>query len=131
MSLQTKNSCQPKLKIRKNDLVQVIAGKDKGRTGKVLNINVAKLKVTVEGVNFVKKHMQASQDQPESGIIRKESPIHYSNIMLVDSKQKPTRIGIKVENKKGKIERIRIAKTTGETIKLEKAAAPKKEKKKD
>ena len=95
------------MKIKKGDKVQVIAGKDKGKEGKVLVVDVKNNKVIVEGVNKVKKHVKPSPMNPQSGIIEKEAPI----VMYVYA-GKPTRIGYKVENGV----KQRIAKTTGEVI---------------
>jgi len=101
------------LKIKKGDNVKVIAGKDKGKEGKVLF--VADGKVVVEGVNTVSKHSKASQANPQGGIITKEAPIDASNVMYIH-KGKPTRIGFTtVEGKKG-TKKVRVAKTTGDVI---------------
>src|SRR5882762_856666 len=85
------------LKIRRDDEVVVISGKDKGKTGKVLRVDPRKNKVFVEGLNIVKRHMRPSQQNPnaQAGVIEKEGPIHISNVMLIDPKDhKPTRVGI-------------------------------------
>jgi large subunit ribosomal protein L24 len=80
-------------RVRKNDSVVVIAGKDKGARGKVLKVLPAVDKVIVEGVHKVKRHTKPSQKQPQGGIIEKELPIHASKVMLLDSKaDKPTRV---------------------------------------
>lgn len=101
------------LKIKKGDTVRVIAGKDKGKEGKVLS--VADGKVVVEGVNTVTKHMKASQANPQGGIITKEAALDASNVMYVH-KGKTTRIGFTtVEDKKG-TKKVRVAKSTGEVI---------------
>lgn len=93
-------------RIKKDDLVQVIAGKDKGARGKVLEVIVDKNKVLVEGINLVKKHRRARRQGAESGIIEMESPIHMSNVMIVDPKtDKPSRIGAKI-SADGKKERV-------------------------
>lgn len=100
-------------KIKKNDSVKVITGKDKGKVGKV--IAVTEGKVLVEGVNLVSKHTKASQKYPKGGIIHQESPIDVSNVMYVHE-GKPTRIGFKtVDGKKGS-QKVRIAKSTGDVI---------------
>jgi large subunit ribosomal protein L24 len=100
-------------KIKKNDHVKVITGKDKGKDGKV--IEVAGGKVIVEGVNTVSKHSKASQKNPKGGIIHQDSPIDASNVMLLH-KGKPTRVGFKtIETKKGP-KKVRFAKTTGDVI---------------
>lgn len=82
--------------IKKNDMVMVTAGKDKGKTGKVLRINKKKDRVVVEKVNMVKKHVKASQ-KTKGGIMERESPIHYSNVMIYCEKcSKPVRVGKKL-----------------------------------
>ena len=98
-------------KIKKGDTVRVIAGKDKGKEGKVLS--VADGKVVVEGVNTVTKHTKASQANPQGGIVTKEAALDASNVMYVH-KGKTTRIGF-TTNKDGK--KVRVAKSTGEEIK--------------
>ena len=97
------------LKIKKGDTVRVIAGKDKGKEGKV--VKVTDKRVIIEGVNTVTKHAKPSQENPKGGIIKKEAPIDASNVMYL-YKGKPTRIGFKVENGK----KVRIAKKTGEVV---------------
>jgi large subunit ribosomal protein L24 len=83
--------------IKKNDTVKVIAGKDKGKSGKVLRLIPKKDRVIVEKVNMVKRHMKPSQQARQGGILEKESPIHISNLMLICSKcTDPTRVGYKV-----------------------------------
>lgn len=101
------------LKIKKGDTVRVIAGKDKGKEGKVLS--VADGKVVVEGVNTVTKHTKASQANPQGGIVTKEAALDASNVMYVH-KGKTTRIGFTtVEGKKGP-KKVRVAKSTGDVI---------------
>lgn len=101
------------MKIKKNDTVKVIAGKDKGKSGKVISVSDGK--VIVEGVNTVSKHSKASQKNPKGGIIHQDSPIDVSNVMYLH-KGKPTRIGFKtIETKKG-LKKVRFAKSTGEVI---------------
>ncbi len=109
-----------KLRIRKGDMVLVIAGKDNYRVKedktphKVLKVLVDEQRAIVEGVNMVSKSQKPSAKFPQGGIIKEEAPIHISNLMLVDPKTKePTRISIKREGKKV----IRIAKKSGEEIK--------------
>jgi large subunit ribosomal protein L24 len=85
------------LKIRTDDEVVVIAGKDKGKTGKVLRVEPKKDRVYVEGLNIVKRHQRPLPTAPqrEAGVIEREGPIHISNVMLVDPKdKKPTRVGV-------------------------------------
>jgi large subunit ribosomal protein L24 len=102
-----------KLKIKKDDIVSVIAGSNKGKTGKVLSVDIKNLRVVVEGINVVKKHVKPSQKNPQGGILSKESSVHYSNVLLLDSKGKPSRVGIK-RDKGGKS--VRFAKSTGEAL---------------
>ncbi|MBX2961805.1 MAG: 50S ribosomal protein L24 [Cyclobacteriaceae bacterium] len=106
---------RPKLHIRKGDMVKVIAGDDKGKTGKVLEVLVAKNRAFVEGVNMVTKHEKPSAGKPEGGIKKTEAALHLSNLMLIDpASGNPTRIGRKL-NEKGKLQRY--SKKTGEFIK--------------
>lgn len=103
-----------KLHIRKGDTVIVLAGKDKGKTGKVLQVLVEKERAIVEGVNMVKKSQKPSAKNPQGGIVEQEAPIHISNLSLIDPKSgKATRVSIKHEGKNV----IRIAKKSGEEIK--------------
>ena len=103
-----------KLHIKKNDTVIVLAGEDKGKTGKVLKVLVEKNRAIVEGVNIVSKSAKPSAQHPQGGIIKQEAPIHISNLSLIDPKSgKPTRIAIKREGKNV----VRIAKKSGEEIK--------------
>ena len=104
-----------KLHIKKNDTVVVLAGQDKGKTGKVLKVLVDENRALVEGVNMVSKSTKPSAKNPQGGIVKQEAPIHISNLSLVDPKRgKPTRVGIKVAED-GK--KVRIAKKSGEEIK--------------
>ena len=101
-----------KLHIKKNDTVVVLAGQDKGKTGKVLKVLVDENRALVEGVNMVSKSTKPSAKNPQGGIVKQEAPIHISNLSLVDPKSgKPTRVGIKVAED-GK--KVRIAKKSGE-----------------
>jgi len=100
-------------KIKKGDTVKVIAGKDKGKEGKVISVNDNK--VVVEGVNEITKHAKASQANPKGGILHQEAPIDMSNVMYVH-KGKTTRIGFKVEEGKNGSKKVRVAKSTGEVI---------------
>ena len=104
-----------KLHIKKNDTVIVIAGEDKGKTGKVLQVIAEKERAIVEGVNMVSKSTKPSAKNPQGGIIKVEAPIHISNLSLIDPKSgKATRIGMKI-GADGK--KVRIAKKSGEEIK--------------
>lgn len=115
---KTQKQKRPKLKIKRGDTVMVITGRyqDKGKVGKVLRVIPEKMQVIVEGVNIRKRHVRPSPRFPEGGIISQEMPIHYSNVMLVDSQGRPTRVGYKIVEENGKKKKIRIAKTTGEEI---------------
>lgn len=96
-------------KIKKDDLVKVIAGKDKDKTGKVLQVKDGK--VTVEGCNMVTKHTKASAGNPQGGIINQEAAMDISNVMLVVD-GKATRVGFEVKDGK----KVRVAKATGKVI---------------
>lgn len=113
--MERKFNKQPKLHIRKGDSVQVIAGDDKGKSGKVLEVFPAKNRAIVEGINIVTKHEKPSAGKPEGGLKKTEASIHISNLMLVDpASGKTTRVGRK-EDEKGKLQRY--SKKTGEFIK--------------
>ena len=101
----------PKMKIKKGDKVIVLSGDDKGKTGEVLKAMPKESKVVVQGVNLVKRHTKPSQATP-GGIISKEAAIHVSNVALVTSEGKPTRVGFKTENGR----KVRVARKTGEVI---------------
>ena len=98
-------------KIKKDDTVKVIAGKDKDKEGKVLSVDPKNNKVTVQGVNVVKKHEKPSVANQNGGIIEKEAPIDASNVMYVH-KGKATRVGFKMDGDK----KVRFAKSTGDVI---------------
>ena len=103
-----------KFHIKKDDQVIVLAGKDKGKSGKVLKVLTDKERVLVEGVNIVSKSTKPSAKNPQGGIVKQEAPIHISNLSLIDPKSgKATRIAIKREGKTV----TRIAKKSGEEIK--------------
>ena len=103
---------QKKLNIKKNDKVKIIAGDDRGQEGKVLKVLVDKIKVIVEGVNLVSKHTKPNAASPQGGIVKKEAPIHISNVMLIDKQNKPTRVGRKIVKDK----LVRYSKKSGEVI---------------
>ena len=106
---------QKKLHIKKGDMVKVLAGENRGDTGRVLEVDREKNRAIVEGLNLNKKHSKPTTANPQGGIVEKEGPIHISNLMLVDPKSgNPTRVGRKAE-KGGKL--VRISKRTGEVIK--------------
>jgi len=105
------------MKIHKNDMVMVIAGNARGKTGKVLKVYPDRERVIVEGVNIIKRHTRPRQKNPQGGIVQREAPIHVSNVMLVDPKtNQVTRVGTKVikDDTTGKKRRMRVAKATGE-----------------
>ncbi len=99
-------------KIKKGDRVVVLAGKDKGRQGAVLKVLPSDNRVVVEGLNMVQRHTRPTQLDPQGGIKNKEASLHLSNVAVVDSNGKPTRVGFRVEGDK----KVRFAKTTGEVI---------------
>jgi large subunit ribosomal protein L24 len=104
-----------KLHIKKGDLVYVNAGNNKGKTGKVLEVDVKNERAIVEGVNLVSRSTKPNAEHPQGGIIKKEAGIHISNLQLVDPvKGGPTKIGRRL-NDKGKL--VRYAKKSGEEIK--------------
>src|SRR5271154_4621368 len=94
-------NAQPiKLSLRKNDQVQVIAGREKGKIGKILKVNAKTSRVTIEKINMVKKHTKPSQQTPGGGIVEKELPLHYSNVLLMCAKcNRGVRHGIKLGDK--------------------------------
>ncbi|WP_223879969.1 50S ribosomal protein L24 [Paenibacillus spiritus] len=103
-----------KLHVKKDDVVMVISGKDKGKKGRVIAAYPRQNRVLVEGVNMVKKHQKPNQLNPQGGIIEKEAAIHVSNVMHLDPKSgQVTRIGYKVLDN-GK--KVRVAKRSGEII---------------
>ncbi|MDD2963441.1 MAG: 50S ribosomal protein L24 [Bacteroidales bacterium] len=104
-----------KLHIKKGDTVMVITGDHKGQQGKVLRIDTEKIRAIVEGVNLVSKHTKPNAKNPQGGIVKQEAPIHLSNLMVIDSTGKPTRIGRKLDPKTEKS--VRYSKKSGEVIK--------------
>jgi large subunit ribosomal protein L24 len=104
-----------KLKIRKGDLVKVIAGDSKGQQGKITEIVIEKNRAVIEGVNMISKHTKPNAANPNGGIIKQEAAIHISNLALVDPKTgETTRVGRK-KNDAGKL--VRVSKKSGEEIK--------------
>ena len=101
-----------KLKIKKGDTVHVITGSHKGTEGTVLSVSRETNKAIVEGVNLVKKHNKPNAQNPQGGITEKEAPIHVSNLSLLTSDGKTTRVGLRVEEGKT----VRYAKKTDEVI---------------
>lgn len=106
-----------RVKVQKDDLVRIIAGRDKGKTGKVLEVDRFSRKVTVEGVMIVKRHTRPNPSkQIKGGIADKPMPIDISNVMILTAGGVPTRVGYKVESMGGKIRRTRVARKGGETL---------------
>lgn len=104
-----------KLHIKKGDIVFVNAGDERGKTGKVLEVDKNNMRATVEGINMVSKHTKPNAQHPQGGIVKQEASIHISNLQVVDpTKGGPTKIGRKM-NDKGKL--VRYAKKSGEEIK--------------
>lgn len=106
---------QKKLHIKKGDNVMVISGDDKGSQGKVLEVDAGKYKAIVEGIALVSKHTRPDAKNPKGGIIKKESFVNISNLMVIDGSGKATRIARKKDEKTGKS--ARISKKSGEVIK--------------
>jgi large subunit ribosomal protein L24 len=100
--------------VKKGDIVVVMAGDDKGKTGEVMRVYPDKDKVLVQGVNMVYKHLRRSRENPQGGRIQKEMPINISNVLPVDPKtNQPTRVGFKVKEDGSK---QRVAKKSGESL---------------
>ncbi len=108
---------ETKTRIKKGDTVQVIAGRDKGKTGRVLEVDRSSNRVLVEGVMMSKKAIRPNPQRGiKGGIAERESKIHASNVMLLTADGKTTRVGVKMETVGGKTRRIRVARKTGETL---------------
>ena len=102
------------IKIRKGDIVEVIAGDDRGKTGRVLSIDESKQRLVVEKVNFVKRHTKARRQGQQGGILEKEAPIHLSNVMLYDPKAgRGARVGVRVLADRT---HERVSRASGETL---------------
>ena len=99
-------------KIKKGDNVVVLTGKDKGCTGKVMQVLPTENSVVVQGVNMVQRHTRPTQADPQGGIKHKEASLHLSNVAIADANGKATRVGFKVEGDK----KVRFAKSTGDVI---------------
>ena len=99
-------------KIKTGDIVVLLAGKDKGKQGRVLKVMPKDARLVVEGLNMVQRHTKASQSDPQGGIKSKEATLHVSNVAIADTAGKATRVGFRTEGDK----KVRFAKTTGETI---------------
>jgi large subunit ribosomal protein L24 len=101
------------IKIKRNDIVEVIAGKDKGKRGKVMRVIADRDRVLVERVMMIKKHLKPNpQRNIQGGIAEQESPIHISNVMLVDGEGNKTRVGTRIEGDK----KVRFSKASGNSI---------------
>ncbi len=113
--MAAKSSRPRPMKIRSGDHVEVISGKDRGKTGRILRVEPKRQRVYVEGLNMVKRHTRPQQvggaqsEQALGGVIEREGPIHVSNVMVLDGKGKRTRLGIERENG----QRYRVARTSG------------------
>jgi len=101
-----------KIKLKKNDTVKILAGKDRGKTGKILSIDAKNNRVYVQGLNMVKKAVRQKSQQEKGGIVEVEAPLNISNVAVLTKNGDVTRIGYKIENGK----KIRIAKKTGEEL---------------
>ena len=102
------------MRIRKNDIVRVISGNDKGKEGKILKVFPGSSRIIVEKVNLIKRHTRASKDVPQGGIIEKEAPVNVSNVMLIcPNTGKPTRIGKDILSDGS---RARVSKKSGEML---------------
>ena len=104
------------MKLRRDDQVVVISGKDKGKTGKIIRVDRSKDRVYVEGINIVKRHQRPNPGRPNAqvGVIEREGPVHVSNVALVDPKdRKPTRLGTRRTDEGG---RMRVTKRSGTEI---------------
>ena len=99
-------------KIKKGDRVVLLTGKDKGKSGDIVRVFPKEERVVVGGLNMVQRHTKPTQADPQGGIKHKEAPVHVSNVAIVDSKGKPTRVGFRMDGDK----KVRFAKTTGEAI---------------
>ena len=112
MKVQQTNRFKPKFHVKKNDMVEVIAGDDKGKKGKVIEVDYNKSRALVEGINIISKHTRPNSQYPNGGIIKKEAPVHISNLLLVNpANGLGARTGIKVTGAK----KERIFKATRRT----------------
>ena len=111
--MERKKNKQQKLNLRKGDIVKVIAGDSKGQQGRILEMMLDKRRALVEGVNLVSRASKPTSKNTQGGIIKKEAPIHISNLMLVDGKGNATRVGRRMEGD----ELVRYSKKSGEVVK--------------
>ncbi len=101
MKVQQTNRFRPKFRIKKNDQVQVIAGDDKGKKGKVIEVDYSNSRVLIEGINIISKHTRPNAQYPNGGIIKKEAPIHISNVLVVNpANGLGARTGVKITGDK-------------------------------
>ncbi len=113
MPVRTPIKNTTKIKIKRNDVVEVIAGKDKGKSGRVLRVIADKERLLVEGVMMIKKHVKPNpQKNIQGGIAEQEATIHVSNVMLVNAEGNKTRVGSRIEGDK----KVRFSKASGTTI---------------
>jgi large subunit ribosomal protein L24 len=103
-----------RLKVKKGDQVKVMSGEDKGKEGRVLEVQTKKDRVIIEGINIVTKHVKPSATNPQGGIEKKEAAIHVSNVMVIDNQGNPTRIGRR-RQENGKL--VRYSKKSNEDLK--------------
>ena len=101
-----------KFKVKKGDTVKVLAGESKGSTGRIVRVIPKMNRVVVEGVNMIKKHNKPNAQNPQGGITEKEAPLHISNLSLLTSDGKTTRVGYRVEDGS----KVRVAKKTDEVV---------------
>jgi len=111
--MERKNNKQAKLHIKKGDMVQVIAGDDKGKKGRIIEMRSTEKRALIEGINIVSRHTKPNAKNQNGGIIKKEAPVHISNLMLLDKAGNASRIGRK-RNDEGKL--VRFSKKSGELI---------------
>ncbi|MCF8253815.1 MAG: 50S ribosomal protein L24 [Bacteroidia bacterium] len=111
--MERKFNSQTKLHVKKGDMVQIIAGDDKGKKGRVIEVITDSLRALVEGINIVSRHTKPNAQNQNGGIIKKEAPVHISNLKVVDKAGNATRVGRKT-NEKGKL--ARVSKKSGEFI---------------
>jgi large subunit ribosomal protein L24 len=107
-----------RVRIRKNDIVKVISGREKGKVGRVLKVDREKARIFVEKLNMVKRHVKPGKTNPQGGIVEKEAPIHFSNVLVMcDKCNKPTRVAMSAD---GTGKRSRVCKRCGEVLEAKK-----------
>ncbi len=111
--MERKFNSQAKRHVKKGDMVQVITGNDKGKKGRIIEIVSESNRAMVEGINIVSRHTKPNAQNQNGGIIKKEAPVHISNLKVVDKSGNATRVGRK-ENESGKL--VRVSKKSGEII---------------